>query len=138
MELLSFLANLGSLAGLFFTVWAAWKAYQSKKYYLLVGRVPENIAALREATTHLTQALEITERSELLVALGEMRVASESIARNISKNDRQEFETLVDLIKEIEQRGELDLDELGDLWTIGETLALKAEELVNDAKFSRS
>lgn len=77
METLSFLANLGSLVGLAATLWATWHAYQSKAYYLLIGRVPENINVLRESASELAAANRNppSERRERLVAL-------ESIARN--------------------------------------------------------
>lgn len=139
MEILAFLANLGSLVGLAATLWAAWRAYRSKRYYLLVGRVPENIDALRTSASELAAANRnpSSERRERLIALKNMRVALESIARNIGRKHRGEFEELHRWIKKIEQNASLNPDELDDVWAEGEALASKAEEIVSDHKFAR-
>lgn len=140
METLSFLANLGSLVGLAATLWAAWKAYQSKRYYLLVGRVPDGVKALRENTSKLAVANSslTPKRKEILLALKGMRVALESIARNIGRRNREEFSELKRRIKQIEQQSSLNPEELDEIYAEGEALAAKATEIVRDRKFSRS
>lgn len=137
---LSFLANLGSLAGLAATMWTAWSAYRSKRYYLLVGRVPDHIEDLRRSTNRLAvknNAL-ARDRGEILSALKHVREATESIRRNVSWTERGDFGSLVNQIRQIEQSNTLDANTIDEIWAEGEALANRAEALVQDRKFTRS
>ena len=136
---LSFLANLGSLVGLAATLWTAWSAYRSKRYYLLVGRVPDQIEDLQASTSELVDINNDpeAERRDRLRALKEVRIALESIARNIGWRHKSEFLDLKARITNIEQQEPLDPDTLDDVWAEAEALAGKAEEIVRDSKFAR-
>lgn len=139
VETLSFWANLGSLVGLSATLWTAWSAYRSKKYYLLVGRVPEHVEALRIGTRDLAVANgdPDAERRDQLMALKNTRVALESIARHIGRKHKREFTYLRNRIETVEQNDPLDPNELDNIWAEGEALANKAEEIVRDEKFTQ-
>jgi len=136
---LSLLANLGSLVGLAATLWTAWSAYRSKRYYLLVGRVPDQIEDLQNSTSELVDVNNDPEakRRDRLRALKEVRIALESIARNIGWRHRSEFLDLKARITKIEKEEPLDPDILDDVWAEAEALAGKAEEIVRDSKFAR-
>lgn len=139
MEDLAFWANLGSLVGLGATLWTAWSAYRSRRYYLLVGRVPEHVEALRAGTRDLAIANgdPDAERRDQLIALKNTRVALESIARNIGRKHKRGFITLRDRIEAVEQNDPLDPNELDNIWAEAEALANKAQEIVRDEKFAR-
>jgi hypothetical protein len=138
-EMLSFLANLGSLVGLAATLWTAWSAYRSKRYYLLVGRVPDHIESLRASTSDLVNAINDpdAERRDRLRALKGVRIALESIARNIGRTYRSEFLDLKAKIKDIETEEPLDPRILEHIWAEAEALADRAKEVVRDSKFAR-
>lgn len=151
---LSLLANIGSLVGLGATLWAAWSAYRSKRYYLIVGRVPEQIEELQDSTSELVEANNDpdADRKDRLRALKHVRIALESIARNIgwthgksldliARNvswvHRSEFLDLKSRIRRIEQQDVLDSETLEDVWAEAEALARKTQEIVRDSKFVR-
>jgi hypothetical protein len=136
---LSFFANLGSLVGLAATLWTAWSAYRSKRYYLLVGRVPDQIEDLQNSTSEPVDVNNDpeAERRDRLRALKEVRIALESIARNIGWRHKSEFLNLKARITKIEEEEPLDPDTLDDFWAEAEALAGKAEEIVRDSKFAR-
>jgi hypothetical protein len=135
METLAFFANLGSLVGLVATRWTAWQAYQSKKYYQLVGRVPDGIRMLEEGTSRLYTA---DDEQEQRLALGQVRVGLESIARNIGKNDSEDSDALAGQIRQIEQSGSYSDSEADDVYIEAQTLASQAETVVSDSKFLRA
>lgn len=139
MDTLSFWANLGSLVGLGATLWTAWSAYRSKRYYLLVGRVPEHVEGLRAGIRNLAVANSDpdAERRERLIALKMIRVALESVARNIGRRHRGEFDSLKKRIGQIEQSDPLNPEKLDDIWAESQALASKAEEIVKDEKFAQ-
>jgi hypothetical protein len=135
---LSFWADLGSLVGLAATLWTAWSAYRSKRYYLLVGRVSEQIEKLQASTSALIEHNDPSaDRKDRLRALKGIRVALESIARHVGRQHRDEFRALEAKIQKIEQEEFLDSDELDEIWAEAEVLATKADALVRDAKFTR-
>lgn len=139
METLSFFANLGSLVGLAATLWTAWSAYRSKRYYLLVGRVPEQIRALRESTNRLATANNAPDRSRstVLAALKHTRVAIESIRRNIGWKYRSDYSNLASKIRRVERSGTIDPRVVDDIWAEAEALSNQAESIVQDRKFIR-
>lgn len=137
---LSFFANLGSLVGLAATLWTAWSAYRTKRYYLLVGRVPDHIEALRRSTNNLAVANNAPnrERSEILSALKQVRVATESIRRNIFWKDRGDFRNLANRIRQIEQSDSFDSNAIDEIWVEGEALSNRTEAIVQYRKLTRS
>lgn len=136
---LSFFANLGSLVGLAATLWTAWSAYRSKQYYLLVGRVPEHIDALRKSTNRLALSnnARTRDRSEILNALKQVREAAESIRRNVGWSNREDFGNLVDRIRQLEKAKSFAPNVIDEIWTEGNALADRAESIVQDRKFTR-
>lgn len=152
---LSLLANIGSLVGLAATLWTAWSAYRSKRYYLLVGRVPEQIDDLQDSTSELIDANNSPEadRRDQLRALKNVRIALESIADNIgwkhssqsldllARNTgwvrRSEFLDLKSKIEKAERKESLDSNTLDNIWAEAEALARKAREIVRNSKFTR-
>lgn len=125
--------------GLAATLWTAWSAYTSKRYYLLVGRVPDQIEDLQNRTSELVDVNNDpeAERRDRLRALKKVRIALESIARNIGWRHKSEFLDLKARITKIEKEEPLDPDTLDDVWAEAEALAGKAEEIVRDSKFAR-
>jgi len=77
------------------------------------------------------------ERRERLIALKMVRVALESIARNIGRKHRGTFNDLKKRIGQIEQSGPLNPEQLDDIWAESQALASKAEEIVKDEKFAQ-
>lgn len=152
---LSFWANIGSIAGFLATLWTAWSAYRSKRYYLLVGRVPEQIEELQNRTSELAEVNNNPDatRTDRLRAIKHVRVSLESIARNIGWKhtswildllarstgwiSRSDFADLKSKIKKIEQEDSLDPVTLDDIWAESEALAEKAHNIVRDSKFVR-
>jgi len=136
---LSFWTNLGSLVGLAATLWTAWSPYRSKRYYLLVGRVPEYIERLRESTERLAVSNNAAnrDRSEILQALKHVRESVESIRRNMSWRKRSDFESLTNQIRQIENADSLDPNVIDEVWTEAQALANRADDIVQDRKFTQ-
>ena len=139
MGTLAFLADLGSVIGFAFTCWAAWSAYRSKQYYMLLGRVPDGIRNLSSASRAFASAVgeQPLVRGDVMVALAEMRTAAESIARNIGKNHQRNFIAFAQHVRRLEARNEFDSDELEDLWATSKGLIASASSIVEDTKFTR-
>lgn len=136
--MLSLLANIGSIAGFVATLVTWWSAQRSKQYYLLVGRVPEQIEELQDRIIELANAIDPdVNRQDRLRALKAVRIAVESIARNIGRRHRDEFLALKDTIRKIEKEKPLDEGALYDIWTEAHALAIKARNVVEDSKFTR-
>lgn len=152
---LSFWANIGSIAGFLATLLTWFWAYRSRRYYLLVGRVPEQIDELQKRTSELAEVNNNPDatRKDRLRALKHVRVSLESIARNIGWKhasrirdrlarstgwiSRSEFADLKSKIKKIEQEDTLEPETLDDIWAESEALAEKAHNIVRDSKFVR-
>lgn len=77
------------------------------------------------------------ERRERLIALKMIRVALESIARNIGRKHSRAFNDLKERIGQIEQNDPLNPEELDDIWAESQALASKAVEIVKDEKFTQ-
>jgi hypothetical protein len=136
---LSLLANIGSIAGCLATFVTWWIAYRSRRYYLLVGRVPDHIERLRRSTSQLAVSNNkpTRDRSEILHALKQVREATESIRQNVSWTRRGDFGDLVNRIRRIENSSTFDPNTVDEVWAEGEALAERAEALVQDRKFTR-
>jgi hypothetical protein len=139
VDTLAFFANIGSLVGLAATLWTAWRAYQSKRYYLLVGRVPEQLEVLRAHAGDLARAnLDPRRpRSDVLNALKQVRVTLESIADNLGRNERKAFARLARRIRQVEQADSLDADTVSRVWAESQALASRIDETIQNRKFAR-
>lgn len=98
--------------------------------------IPRKPRITRGARRHAVDSPE-AERRDRLRALKEVRIALESIARNIGWRYKSEFLDLKDRITKIEKEEPLDPDTLDEVWAEAEALAGKAEEIVRDPKFAR-
>jgi folylpolyglutamate synthase/dihydropteroate synthase len=136
---LSFWANVGSIAGFLATLLTWFWAYRSRRYYLLVGRVPEYIERLRESTERLAVSNNAAnrDRSEILRALKRVRESVESIRRNMSWRKRSDFESLTNQIRQIENADSLDPNVIDEVWTEAQALANRADDIVQDRKFTQ-
>lgn len=136
---LSFWANIGSIAGFLATLLTWFWAYRSRRYYLLVGRVPDHIERLRQSTNRLAilNSAPDQDRGEILLALKQVREATESIRRNVSWTERRDFGNFVNQIRRIERANSFDPNVIDEIWAEGEALANRAEALVQDRKFAR-
>lgn len=136
---LSFWANIGSIAGFLATLLTWIWAYRSRRYYLLVGRVPDHIERLRKSTNRLaiSNNTPVRDRAEILRALKQVREATESIRRNVSWTERGNFGNLVNQIRQVERANSIDPNAIDEIWAEGEALANRAEALVQDRKFTR-
>ena len=103
-----------------------------------MGRVPEQIESLRASTSALVEHSDSdSDRKQQLRALKGVRVALESIARHIGRRHRDEFTDLKREIQKIEREESLDSAMLDEIWAEAEVLAVKAEQIVKNAKFKR-
>jgi uncharacterized protein YciI len=136
---LSFWANVGSIAGFLAKLLTWFWAHRSRRYYLLVGRVPNHIERLRQSTNRpaILNSGPDLDRSEILRALKQVREAAESIRRNVSWTERRDFANLVNQIRRIERANSLDPTVIDEIWAEGEALADRADALVQDRKFTR-
>lgn len=134
---------MGSLVGLAATLWTAWSAYRSKRYYLLVGRVPELIGDLVALNRALAKAIaeggsDAELRQQALPVLKQMRVTLESIGGKLGRRQGRDFRALARRIRQMEDVRDLnDPARLDVLWAESVALVAQAGQLVNDAKFAR-
>ena len=136
---LSFWANIGSIAGFLATLLTWFWAYKSRRYYLLVGRVPDHIERLRQGTNRLAVSNNARDRDrgDILRALKLVREATESIRRNVSWTERRDFANLLNQIRRLEGVNSFDPTVIDEIWAEGEALADRADALVQDGKFTR-
>jgi predicted nuclease with TOPRIM domain len=101
--------------------------------------VPEKIQDLQDSTTKLVEANNDpkADRKDKLRALKHVRIALESIARNIGWKHKAGFQNLKNRIERVENQDSLDANTLDDIWAEAEALARKAREVVRDSKFAR-
>ena len=135
MSILAFLANLGSLAGFFLTLYVYFKLRQLWKQYALIYRVPIEIEKLRKAGSRLSQLNKpSTSRQELLAVLGGMKAALESIARNIGTDYDKGFLELKLKIRKAERDKPLNTEKLDKIYADSVHLADRAFSIVEDRK----
>ncbi len=136
MNILAFLANLGSLAGFILTLYVYYKLRQLWKQYALIYRVPVAVEQLEEVRHQLAEKNNAPSpsRQELLAVLGEMKAALESIARNIGTDYGRGFRELRLKIRDAERDKPLNPEKLDEIYANSIHLARRALDIVEDRK----
>ena len=105
------------------------------KDYALTERVPREAARLREASRKLALLLKPdAPRLEVLKVLAEMKIALESIARNIGKEQGKAFVELKQYITRMEHEDPIDQSKLEKVYRDGLLLEMRAVSLAEDRK----
>ena len=136
MNILAFLANLGSLAGFILTLYVYRKLRQLWKEYALIYRVPIAAEQLAQANSRLAKKYNaaLTSRLELLAVLGEMKAALESIARNIGIDYGKGFLALRSMIRGAERDKPIGPEKLDEIYAESILLTQRALDIVEDRK----
>jgi lambda repressor-like predicted transcriptional regulator len=137
VDTLAFFANIGSLVGLAATLWAFLRTWRFRRRYAIVVRVPDQAETLRRRATRLLEVNNAADRNpaDVASALKEVRVALESIARNLGSSHRADFDALERRIRQIETaRAFGDVEALDEVWAESKALASKADAIVDDQK----
>lgn len=128
-------ADVASIIGLALTLFVYIKLRQLWRMYALTERVPREAARLRSAAGRLSQWLiPDPPRDEVLKVLAEMKVALESIDRNIGTEHGKSYSELKKEIIKAERENPFSQSKLEKIYSKSILLVGRAESLAEDRK----